>query len=278
MTGLGMTGLGMIGTSARLLRGFATDFLTAHDVRVVEAIMDPAYRLSIGGHVFDGRDTAYLPATAAQLDQFPGLVVTVHDVILGTDAVAMRFTEHGVSLKQPGRAAAWGGVTLFRIEGGRLHRGWAEEDYFARKRQLKNGVCDAILPPHPAPWDAPCEAPDPETERIARAWLEKPDAPLCASGFEEIRAEGTRFGALIEPTGVTINQLFTAGNRAAFHLDCAGRYAGGFDDIDATRIRTPVVLRMAGLIDVSDGKVTRAQVSADRLGLHRALLDAGKQS
>ena len=268
----------MIGASARLLRGFATDFLTSHDVAAVEAIMDPAYRLSIGGHVFDGRDTSYLPATAAQLDLFPGLVVTVHDVVLGPDAVAMRFTEHGVSTKHPGHAAAWGGVTLFGIANGRLRHGWAEEDYLARKRQLKSGVCDAILPPHPAPWDAPCDAPDPETERIARAWLEKPDAPLYASGVDEIRAEGARFGALIEPTGVTINQIFTAGNRAAFHLDCAGRYAGGFDDIDATRIRTPVVLRMAGLIDVIDGKVTRAQVSADRLGLHRALLDAGQRS
>ena len=68
---------------ARALRGFATDFLTSHDVSAVEWVMDPAYRLSIGGHVFDGRDTQYLPATAAQLDQFPGLTVTVHDAILG---------------------------------------------------------------------------------------------------------------------------------------------------------------------------------------------------
>ena len=33
---------------ARLLRGFAFDFLACHDVRVVERIMDPAYCLAIG--------------------------------------------------------------------------------------------------------------------------------------------------------------------------------------------------------------------------------------
>src|ERR1700722_5731760 len=100
-----------ISLQARLLRGFAVDFLTSHDLRAVEGIMDPDYRLTIGGHVFEGRDHVYLPATAAQLDQFPGLAVTVHDVMLAPDAVAMRFSEHGVSRRNQGRAAVWGGIT-----------------------------------------------------------------------------------------------------------------------------------------------------------------------
>ncbi len=143
---------------ARALRGFAVDFLTAHDVSAVERVMDPAYRLSIGGHVLDGRDTSYLPATAAQLDQFPGLTVTVHDTILGSDGVAMRFTEHGASLRDGGRVAAWRGITLFRLQDGRLAQGWAEEDYFARKRQLKSGAPDPVAParaPRLGPADAP---------------------------------------------------------------------------------------------------------------------------
>lgn len=263
----------MISDAARLLRGFATDFLTAHDVTAVTGIMDPAYRLSIGGHVFDGRDASYLPATSAQLDLFPGLVVTVHDVVLAPDAVAMRFTEHGGSTGHAGNAAAWGGVTLFRIERGRLREGWAEEDYFARKRQLKSGICDPILPPHAAPWDQPCEHADPETENAARAWLEKPDALLYSPCVEEICAEGPSFGSLIEPMAVTVDRLFSAGMRAGFHLALVGRYAGGFADVDKALVRTPVVLRLAGLIDLRDGSVARVQVSADRLGLHRALID-----
>ena len=59
-----------ISTPARLLRGFALDFLTCHDLTEVTRIMDPDYRLTIGGHVFEGRDQVYLPATAAQLEQF----------------------------------------------------------------------------------------------------------------------------------------------------------------------------------------------------------------
>ena len=263
----------MISDPARLLRGFATDFLTAHDVSAATRIMDPAYRLSIGGHVFDGRDTSYLPATSAQLDLFPGLVVTVHDVMLAADAVAMRFTEHGVSTGHAGNAAAWGGVTLFRIEQGRLSEGWAEEDYLARKRQLKSGICDPIPPPHAAPWDQPCEAANVVTEHTARAWLEKPDALLYSPFVEEICAEGPSYGSLIEPMTVTVNRLFSAGTRAAFHLALVGRYTGGFAEIDKALVRTPVVLRLAGLIDLRDGAVARVQVSADRLGLHRALID-----
>lgn len=264
--------IGTISDTARLLRGFATDFLTSHDGAEVERIMDPAYRLSIGGHVFDGRDNSYFPATAAQLEQFPGLCVTVHDVVLGPAWAAMRFTEHGVSIRDPGRASTWGGVTLFNIVGGRLRYGWAEEDYFARKRQLKSGSCDAILPPHPAPWDQPCLPPDPATEAAARSWLGEPDRILDPAKVEEICAEGPKFGELLRPATVEVTALFTAGPRAAFHCECSGTYAGGFADIDASLGGEQIVLRMAGILDVQDGEVCRVQLSADRLGLHRELL------
>jgi predicted ester cyclase len=267
-----MTMSGTISQSARLLRGFASDFLTSHDVAEVERIMGPAYCLSIGGFLLDGRDDAYL--TAAQLDQFPGLVVTVHDVVLGPNAVAMRFTEHGISVRNPGKAAAWGGVTLFRIENGRLRQGWAEEDYFARKRQLKSGRVDAIRAPHPCPWDMPCEAPDAATEAAARAWLADPAAVL-RSEVDQIIVEGPGFAELIAPQSVSVTTLFSAGNRAAFHLELSGGYAGGFADVETAFVGRPVVLRMAGLLAVRDGAVTDVQVSADRLGFQRQLLDMG---
>lgn len=266
-----------IAPTARLLRGFAVDFLTAHNAAAAEWIMDPAYCLSIGGHLFDGRDHSYLPATVAQLDQFPGLNVTVHDVIVGEDAVAMRFTEHGVSTRPAGKAAAWGGITLFRIHEGRLRHGWAEEDYFARKRQLKAGKCDAILPPHQTPWDHPALSPSKTTEAAVRRLLADPGALLERPGVETICSGGPAFGQVIVPDSLAINALFTAGPRAAFHVTCEGRYAGGFCDLPQVRAGQPVSLRMAAMATLDDsGAVAHVQVSADRLGLHRSLLDRSR--
>lgn len=261
-----------ISPSAKLLRGFAVDFLTCHNPAAVETIMEPDYTLSIGGHTFSGRDDSYLPATGGQLEQFPGLCLTVHDTIVGPDAVAMRFTEHGASNRHDGRLSTWGGVTLFRIKNGRLHQGWAEEDYYARKRQLAESKCDVIKAPHPAPWDAPCEAPDPSTENVATAWLLDAESWSDRAVVDEISAEGPRFAELVAMDSITIDQLFSAGRRGAFHVTCTGSYLGGFPDIDAARIGQFVTLRLAGLFDVAEGKVARVQVAADRLGLNRSLM------
>jgi predicted ester cyclase len=254
---------------ARALRGFAVDFLTSHDPSAVDWVMDPAYRLLIGGHLFDGRDGEYLPATAAQLNQFPGLTVTVHDTILGQDGVAMRFTEHGASIRNDGRVAAWRGITLFRLVKGRLAHGWAEEDYFARKRQLKSGLPDEVSSPALAPWDGPVLAADAVTEAVVRSWL---PTVLGAPEAEEVLVGGPALAALVAPERVEVAYLFTAGARAAAHLVCHGTYRGGFADVDVGLAGERVVLRVAAMIDVAGGAVTRAQVSGDRLGLHRHLL------
>lgn len=266
--------IGNLAPQAKLLRGFATDFLTSHDEAAVERIMDPAYRLSIGGFLLDGRDDSYFPATAAQLAQFPGLCVTVHDAIIGTDHVAMRFTEHGASVRDGGRVAAWGGVTLFRIADARLAEGWAEEDYFARKRQLKSGLCDPIHAPGAGPWDQPALAPDDRTEDVVRAWLARPSFILDPV-INEILIGDPGLAALIDPGEVVLNTLFTAGPRAAFHLDLVGTYRGGFDDLDQAAVGQAVTLRLAAMVDVDDGAVVRAQISGDRLGFHRSLPKRG---
>ena len=258
-----------LSSPARLLRSFACDFLTCHDVAAAGRIMHPAYCLTIGGHRFVGRDAQYLPATAAQLEQFPGLCVTVHDVMLGTHAIAMRFTEHGVSRRQ-GCAAAWGGVTLFRIGAGQLLEGWADEDYFARKRQLSTGVCDAVHPPHVAPWDGQVEPPDASAEAIARQWLKDPGA-LAAVQAEEISVQGPSFAGLIAVDDFVVDALFSAGSRVAFHAVGRGRYAGGFADVEHSRVGQPVELSVTGLLTVTDGCAARVQIAFDRLGLHRSL-------
>lgn len=259
-----------ISIPARLLRGFAVDFLTAHAPAAAEVIMSPHYRLSIGGHLFDGRDGSYLPATVAQLEQFPGLCVTVHDVVLAPDAVAMRFTEHGASAKG-GVVSTWGGVTLFRIVDGQLEHGWAEEDYFARKRQLKTGEPDEIRAPHVAPWDRPIEEARAETEKLVRQWLSEP-ATLFRD-VEEISAQGPQLRDLVEPEEISVSFLFTAGNRAAVHAKVSGRYKGSFVDVSEP-IGVGVSVPVAAIIDVADGAIRRVQLCGDRLGLNRSLLPA----
>jgi len=263
---------GGISPQARLLRGFAVDFLTSHDLTAVELIMDAAYRLSIGGHVFEGRDNDYLPATAAQLEQFPGLVVTVHDVVLSSDWIAMRFSEHGVSRRNPGCAAVWGGITMFRIQHGRLLHGWADEDYFARKRQLSTGVCDGVKPPHPAPWDVAVEAPDADSLAATRRWLCNQRA-FEDTAVEQICAQGPSFAELVSVEEFRVDVMMSAGTRVAFRTISHGRYVGGFADIDRSRVGQAIDLSVMGLVTVRNHAVCDAQIVFDRLGLYRSLSD-----
>ncbi|MFT4824424.1 MAG: hypothetical protein ACI9DH_000008 [Halioglobus sp.] len=259
---------------AALLRGFAVDFLTSHDVSVVPDIMSEQYCLRIGEHTLDGRDSQYLPPTKAQITQFPGLCVTVHDVVYGDNALAMQFTEHGASTRDGGRVATWRGITLFRTDGERLHRGWAEEDYFARKRQLSSGSCDAVDAPHPSPWDVPRAQPDQAAEDVARAWLCAPQKMAELEGANWLSAIGADDPPprnLLDVETTKIDELFSAGDRVAFHLEHHGAYTGGFPDLDAALIGKPAVLRAAGLLTVREHRVVAARITSDRLGLYRAL-------
>jgi hypothetical protein len=266
-----LSGAHQLDPLALLLRGFAVDFLTSHDPAEVEWIMAEDYCLHIGGHTFSGRDREYLPATAAQLEQFPGLCVTVHDVVLGENAVAMQFTEHGVSCQHGGRNATWRGITFFYTDGERLQTGWAEEDYFSRKSQLASGVCESVDAPHPAPWDQPRKAADAAVEKVARSWLSTPQKLADLPSVHWLSALGPRPEEIIDISHTHIDSLFSAGDRVAFHLQYEGTYLGGFEGIDAAMVGTPIVLRAAGLLTVSAGQVVAARITTDRLGLLRAL-------
>jgi hypothetical protein len=256
---------------ASLLRRFAVDLLTAQSWSVLPEIMADDYRLNIGGHVIAGRESQYRPAMEQTFAQFPGLCVTVHDVVLGEDVMAMRFTEHGASRRSQGRRAAWQGVSLFRIRGGRMQVGWAEEDYFSRKRQLEIGNCDPIESPASAPWDAISRPPDAAAEAAAREWL-RSGAFLTTSG---VRWAGDDTGPvssrLLEADAVTVDELFSAGDGVVFHATIAGTYCGGFKGIDTDPARGRAELRLAGIATTRGGAIAEACIVSDRLGLQRAL-------
>jgi len=256
---------------AQLLRGFAIDFLTAHNNAVVERIMVPSYRLNIGGVVFDGRDDEYLPATAAQLEQFPGLNVTVHDVVIGENAIAMCFTEHGSSIQDEGHRAAWSGITFFFTDGERFVTGWAEEEYIARKRQLTLGQCEGIEPPHIAPWDTQAQASNPENEAIVRQWIAHSHPLKDIPNNHRLSPLDPDPDGLVDIRGSRVNALFSAGDRVVVHAEYHGIYAGGFGDLSPLLIGCQAVLRFAAIVTIRSGEIIAARITTDRLGLSRAL-------
>ena len=256
---------------AKLLRGFAIDFLTAHNNSVVERIMAPSYRLHIGGVVFDGRDDEYLPATAAQLEQFPGLNVTVHDVVIGENAIAMCFTEHGSSIQDEGHRAAWSGITFFFTDGERFVTGWAEEEYIARKRQLTLGQCEGIEPPHIAPWDTKAQASNPENEAIVRQWIAHSHPLKDIPNNHRLSPLDPDPDGLVDIRGSRVNALFSAGDRVVVHAEYHGIYAGGFGDLSPLLIGCQAVLRFAAIVTIRSGEIIAARITTDRLGLSRAL-------
>jgi predicted ester cyclase len=233
---------------ARLARRFTVDWLDRADASVPAQIMAPDYRVHIGDVELTGLD-AYVPATVGQLEQFPGLQLTVHSLVLTADRLALHFTEHGASVRHDLRPAAWTGVALFAWDGERLTENWTQEDYAARRRQLADGVPDTIGPPAVAPWTTQPARPDPAAEDVVRAWLGS-----AQPGFDDVVWDDDLTPALVRPREVEVAELFSAGDRVAFA---------------ATQVDRTDRLGVAGLVTVTDGVVAGGVVVSDRHGLLR---------
>lgn len=249
-----------------LMRRYVVDYTNSHDLTVCDEIMEPDYVLRMGPHVVAGRDEAYKRATRQQLEQFPGLGLTVHEVVSNGERLALRFSEHGASVRHAGAVAVWGGIGLYAWNGRRLTANRVEQDYLARRRQLADGEPDTVPPPAPAPWDTVAREPDPDTERVAGAWAEQ---GMPAVG-EVVVDDGRHPATLVEPEAVVVDDLFTAGDRAAVHVTISGAFRGGLDGADE-HVGAPATLHAAAVVAVADGRVVGGQVIRDRLGLVRAL-------
>lgn len=242
-------------------RRFAIDWINRADESVPPTIMTSDYRVHIGETELVGLD-AYSGGTVGQLRQFPGLALTVHDLITDGDRLALVFTEHGTSAKN-GAAAAWAGVALFRWDGARLTENWTQEDYYARRRQLAGSAPDLIRTPAAAPWTTTPADPSPAAESAARKWL---TAPV----FEKIFLDDGLFAPAVSIATVQVSELFSAGEQVAFAATWTGDYTGGLDDVPDPR--PGVTLGAAGVLTVRDGSVVGGTVVSDRLGLRRRLL------
>lgn len=248
--------------TAALARRFTINWLNLADASVPPTIMTDDYQVHIGTVNLTGLEP-YTTGTMGQLNRFPGLTLTVHELVTNGSQLALVFSEHGASVKDDGRAATWRGVALFRCADGLLAENWTQEDYYARRRQLTTGRPDVVPSPAIAPWTVAPAPADLETEEVVRSWLGAPRP-------DEVQVDdGSALSVRVEQ--FTPSYLFSAGDAVAFAGSWTGRYLGGL--AGATDASSRVVsLGVCGVVHVGDGKVTSGQIVTDRHGLRRSLL------
>jgi hypothetical protein len=255
-------------TPVQLMRRWAVDYFNSHDASVAHEFIVPSYTLEIGDYTFAGRDEQWLPAVQQQMQAFPGMGMTVHQLICSHDRVATYFSEHGSS---GGRTAVWSGVGIYRSNGNQLTGCVAQEDYMTRQRQLKSGVSDAVESPSPNPWDTEALPPNPVAEAVVRQYLLNAwpvSLPAVRCDDEHITGRPLKF----EVTGVEFNELFSSGEYVAFHVRQTGFYRGGFAGLEACE--TPMLLNTNGILHVQNAQVVSGRVIRDRLGLKARLQKA----
>ncbi|HEY0311953.1 MAG TPA: nuclear transport factor 2 family protein [Allosphingosinicella sp.] len=251
------------------MKRYVVEYTNAHNQALTKDIMEPDYQLQMGGHRISGRDGAYAEATRRQLDQFPGLGLTVHEIWTSGERLAMRFSEHGASRRHNGNRAAWGGIGLYRWNGRKLTSNMVEQDYFSRATQLASGVAYPVETPATAPWDTIAAAPDGEVEEVTRRWLgegllEATPGVLCDDAWHLGRELG-----LVDQEGIEINDLFSCGDVAAFHATQTGKLARQLGEVPADG--TLVRLHMAGIVRIDHGAVAEGRVIRNRLDLIRSV-------
>lgn len=251
-----------------LMRRYVVDYTNRHDQAVTVDLMEPDYMLHMGEHVVRGRDGPYRSATAKQMSQFPGLVLTVHEIATSGDRLVMRFSEHGASRRHDDRRCVWNGIGLYAWNGRKLARNYVEQDYFSRREQLRKGVAAPVDSPALAPWDTVAEAPDPGSEAVVRAWLEAGRVMTTPTVLLDGGVAGETAAPLIEQTSIEFNDFFSCGPTVAFHAVQRGRFVPG-DGIRGER-GAPAFLHMTGCVRVERDTVS-GRVVTNRLDLERRL-------
>jgi hypothetical protein len=256
-------------TFVSLMRTYCIDYTNSHDLSVCDTIMDPSYVVHITGMTLP-RDTAYKPSVAQVFERFPNLGLVVHELVTNGDRLVMRFSEHAATVD--GTLACWSGIGLYDWNGHHLTVCRVEQDFWSQQRQLESAAPDALEPPHLDPWTTTFPvAPDAAAEVVARAWLAVGNLAAAPSGRVD-EGPPSRHQPVLDPTGVEIHDLFSAGDRVAFHATMIGPYRGGLSEDVAARAGAPASLDVAGILTVADGAVASAYVVTDRFGTWMRLL------
>ena len=256
-----------------LARRWVVDYFNSQSDAAAREFIAPEYALDIGDHVFDGRDSQWLPAVAQQFAQFPGMGMTVHQVVAGSgekaDRVAVCFSEHGASGGPGGPVAVWSGVAIYRAQGDRLVGCCAQEDYTTRGRQLRSGQTDPVDAPAPAPWDTLPQGADAEAEAVVRQWLMQ-SWPVQPASVRVDDEHLTGQPLVFEVQRTDILDLFSSGPDVAFRVHQHGRYRSGLHGV-TVRDRSEC-LKLNGIVRVQGGAVQGGRVIRDRGGLKARLL------
>lgn len=263
-----------------LMRRYTHAYTNLQDFDACDSIMVPGYTLHMGTHDLSGRDSHYKPATQRQFEQFPGLCLTINEIITNGDRLCLRFSEHGASRRHQGRTATWSGVGLYHWDGERLLENFVEQDYWARRLQLASGRPAAVEPPAIAPWDTQPQPANADHEALARRFIDA-GGLLAANGlvFDDQwhPASATPATEVLAPTHAEINDLFSAGDRVCFHVTQHGRLQADFAQGEAGRIGEPVFVHIAGALRIEQGRVVGGRAVRDRIGLFRRLQAAARE-
>ncbi len=254
-----------------LMRRYCHDYTNRQDFSACDTIMVPEYTLHMGTHVLKGRDTQYKPATNKQFQQFPGLCLTINEVVTSGDRLCLRFSEHGASVRHAGARAAWSGIGLYKWDGERLTENFVEQDYYSRRRQLATAASLPVETSAVAPWDAEPAPANPSAEEAVRKVLLEDDLTRLPGVVFDDEWTGAPRQRVIEPEGALIDDLFSAGNQVAFHAALAGRVADDFRTVETAGTTAEAVLHLSGLVTLENGKIVSGRVIRDRLGLYRRL-------
>jgi len=199
--------------------------------------------LRIGAFTLSPR-AAYIEATLSQLERYPGLGVTVHDVLTDGRHTVVRLSEHGPSARHSGAAAAWRVIAVFEHAGDGIVRSWAEEDYWGRRRQLSDGAPDSVDRAAVAPWSTSAEAPQAGVAEAVREWLAA-GAPVAEGVIRDDADLVEHYDLPFTATAGSVDVLVVSGRRVGFH-----------GVVEAAAGDTSLQLPVAGLVEVGvDGAI-----------------------
>src|SRR5690554_5858809 len=203
-------------TGAAILRPFrqyVTGFVNCHDFSILPRIMHSDYRLFTSGMTIAGRDDAYQTAVARQMEQFPGLLFTLHEILVTGSHICVRFTEHGASRLHGDARAAWTSIAIYEVTDGQMASCTIEQDYFSRRRQLSGSQPVPVDPPAIAPWDEAEQLVDEAAEQVVRDWLDSGEWLDCkAVLLDDERVTGRR-ERIIDGGSVAIDLIASGGGR-----------------------------------------------------------------
>ena len=127
--------------NATVVRRFYEDFSSRGDLALADALVAPDAIFSEPGRELRGPEP--LKARIAQFRAaFPDLAIAIEDLVTAGDRVVARITLRGThrgpfaGIAPTGKAVAAEGISMFRVEGGRIVAGWASFDQLGMMQQL----------------------------------------------------------------------------------------------------------------------------------------------